>query len=445
MQEKIKQTIQKFELPSKVVVACSGGVDSIVLLEALVRFRPDITVAVAHVNYHIREDADDDADFVRATAADHGLDFYEKVVDLSKETVAVEEKARDIRYAFFKEVAEKAHASGILLAQHKNDQAETVLLQIIRGGAYQQKAGMLAHSGDYYRPFLCLSKEELVTYAKQNGLSWHEDYTNLDPDYTPRNMIRNNVLPALEGINEQAVDHLVQWAKGAQKEQAFLSESVKADLGMFKSDYRRIKEDWWPFFLKELAKEAGLYQLKEEQVDAFCHVLLNDKKPNAAISLTNGYAFTKTYDRVAVRKGPSNPEKSGEKLLKAGQKKARLVLELDQWYFLTDLMLAVQNREQVKATDSVLTLPGDLDGAVILEQADEDSEVPIKGGHKSIRRLLIDQKIPQEVRSETYLLLDRNENVLAVWLGRKHWYKSANWPADRPSGKQCLVWRIEGN
>ncbi|MBS9338978.1 tRNA lysidine(34) synthetase TilS [Fructobacillus sp. M2-14] len=445
MTKTIQQTIEKFDLPSKVVVACSGGLDSTVLLESLVRFRPDLNISVAHVNYHLRTDADADADFVRATAADHGLDFYEKIVDLSNERNGVEEKARDIRYAFFQEVAQKSNAEGIVLAQHKNDQAETILLQIIRGGANQQKAGMHARSGEYYRPFLDLSKAELLAYAKKNKLDWHEDITNLDPDYTPRNKIRNEVLPALEEINGHAVDHLVQWAKGAQKEQAFLSESVKADLAMFKTDYRQIKVDWWPFFLKELAKDAGLYQLKEDQVDAFCHLLENDRKPNGAVALSQGYSFFKSYDRVSVRKSPSNPEKSGKNLLKAGQKKRRLVLELDQWYFLADLMLAVQNKEQVKQSGSVLTLPADLNGPLTIEQADENSEVPIKGGHKSVRRLLIDQKISQEVRSETYLLLDRTENVLAVWLGKERWYKSANWPADRPSGKQCLVWRIEGN
>lgn len=164
------------------LVAVSGGVDSVVLLDMLVKQGRDKLV-VAHFDHGIRSDSADDAQFVKDLAKQHNLPFEMKREELGE--AASEELARSRRYAFLHEMAAK-HGAVIATAHHMNDIAETVAINISRGTGWR---GAAVLASDVYRPLLDKTKKELIEYAQTYGLAWHEDSTNASDKYL-RNRLR---------------------------------------------------------------------------------------------------------------------------------------------------------------------------------------------------------------------------------------------------------------
>jgi tRNA(Ile)-lysidine synthase len=181
-------------LPHELLVAVSGGVDSVALLEALVRTgrRP----VVLHVDHGWRAESRVEMKAVAALAGQHGLAFASTRLRGTKKT---ESAARAARYAFFARAAKKAGLRDLVLAHHADDQVETFLLQLLRGagsGARGMDAAAARGSLILHRPWLAIWKTEIVAYARARKLTWSDDPTNRDPRHR-RNLIRHQLLPAL--------------------------------------------------------------------------------------------------------------------------------------------------------------------------------------------------------------------------------------------------------
>lgn len=215
----------------RLAVAVSGGADSVALLRALVEAAPEIglVLSVAHVHHGIRgADADADAEFVAGLAADHGLAFYRKDVDApaaareNRETL--EEAARNLRYAWFRELLASGVADAVATAHTLDDQAETVLHKLLRGAWTEGLSGIhpvLAQSkGAILRPFLGVRRAEIEAWLSRIGQSWREDATNADTAYT-RNRLRRELLPALAAYNPQICRQLANLATLARDEDAY--------------------------------------------------------------------------------------------------------------------------------------------------------------------------------------------------------------------------------
>ncbi len=182
------------------IAAVSGGVDSVVLLDMLVRANHE--VVVAHVEHGMRDDSLDDARFVRALAEGYGCIYEEKSLNLG--AGASEQKAREARYKFLFDLAKK-HQAVIVTAHHGDDLAETVAINLTRGTGWRGLA-VLNRQG-IYRPLLSYSKNDLYEYAIKNHLEWVEDKTNSDHRYL-RNRIRSRLRPRLTWHNRQALANL---------------------------------------------------------------------------------------------------------------------------------------------------------------------------------------------------------------------------------------------
>lgn len=183
----------------KVFVACSGGVDSVVLLVALKSFCPDLEVL--HVNYSLRGvESDADEQFVRALCLSLGITFHVKKVDtpaiLKASGGNLQEVARNIRYAFFQEQLSKYGESIVALGQHADDQVETFFQHLARKSGVLGMSCMLENYARLVRPLLPFSKNEIIAFAKANSIQWREDQSNHANKYT-RNRIRNILLPHL--------------------------------------------------------------------------------------------------------------------------------------------------------------------------------------------------------------------------------------------------------
>lgn len=199
---KIEREFESFvnsSLADLFFIACSGGVDSMVLLHLAKKYNLDIEIL--HVNYNLRgKDSAADAYFLEQYSSKYKIPISILEVDLKKELELnggnLQNEARRIRYNFFGEKLNNTDKSKLLIAHHQNDQIETFWLQLFRGSGLKGMAGMDKINNKIIRPFLNVSKDELVNYALKNQISWREDQSNSKLNYQ-RNLWRNKYIPFL--------------------------------------------------------------------------------------------------------------------------------------------------------------------------------------------------------------------------------------------------------
>ena len=229
MIERVKKTIAQYGMLTDgqaVVAAVSGGPDSAAMLDCLLRlgYRP----IVVHLHHGLRgREADADETFVRRLAETHRLPIHVKRVDaaaLAREKgVSIEEAGRSARYLFFWEVMERTGCMRTALAHHRDDQAETVLMHMLRGSGPEGLKGMEpVRDGVFIRPMLYVSREDILAYCRGRGLSYREDATNADTDYR-RNRIRHELLPQLTQYNPKIREALCRTAEIMREEDACMA------------------------------------------------------------------------------------------------------------------------------------------------------------------------------------------------------------------------------
>jgi tRNA(Ile)-lysidine synthase len=228
----------------RVCVAVSGGADSVALLRLLLDLRSElgIVLSVAHVNHNLRgADSDADAAFVAALAAEHGLEFHPVSEDVraysGKHSLSLEAAGRRLRDQFFAELLRAGHATCVATAHTADDQAETVLLRLLRGAGPRGVAGILParqarvdagdstaqspRSGEIIRPLLSTRRAQLRDYLRDIAQPWREDASNSDLAFA-RNRVRAELLPLLErNYNPSLVDTLAATAEIARAEEEF--------------------------------------------------------------------------------------------------------------------------------------------------------------------------------------------------------------------------------
>lgn len=188
--------------PGRYVVAVSGGVDSVTLLDLLTHV-PGVQLIVAHYDHGIREDSIEDRKYVSALAKKYGLPFIYDMGRLGP--TASEAKARRARYDFLHHVKKVSQATAIITAHHEDDVLETIILNLLRG-TNRKGLHSLRSTSTIKRPLLKTSKSVLKTYAQDQGLVWHEDSTNSNDTYL-RNHIRLHIMPR---INQESRAKLLQ-------------------------------------------------------------------------------------------------------------------------------------------------------------------------------------------------------------------------------------------
>ncbi|WP_282014723.1 tRNA lysidine(34) synthetase TilS [Marinifilum flexuosum] len=192
-----------FYRDEKVLVAVSGGIDSVVLLHMLLKM--EVNCAIAHCNFHLRGDeSDGDFEFVKNLAKQYNLPFYSKDFDTKtyadSNKLSIEMAARELRYEWFNQILELENYQYIAIGHHADDVAETVLINLVRGTGIHGLTGIKSKLGKIIRPLLPFTRQELEDFAESEGLNYREDSTNRETDYV-RNKIRHQVIPVLEQIN----------------------------------------------------------------------------------------------------------------------------------------------------------------------------------------------------------------------------------------------------
>ncbi len=212
----------------KILLAVSGGIDSVVMLQLF--SNAGIQCAVAHCNFQLRgDDSDGDEKFVQDIARQNNFQFH--VARFNTAEVAVSNKisiqmaARQLRYEWLNKLAEENMYDAVAVAHHANDVAETMLLNLVKGTGLAGMHGIRAVHGKIIRPLLFATKEELVHFAEANGIVWREDASNSAVHYQ-RNLIRNKVMPVLAQINPGLTNAMLQHARLMKGYEAILEKFI---------------------------------------------------------------------------------------------------------------------------------------------------------------------------------------------------------------------------
>ena len=250
LKDEVLKTIKEYNLienGDKIVVGVSGGPDSICLVDILNEIKNDkkinFELAICHINHLIREEAKEDEKFVEEYAKEKNIPFFSKEIDVAslakKQKIGTEEAGRIARYAFFEEILQKINGTKIATAHTKNDNAETVLMNLLRGSGTAGLKGISPiRDNKYIKPLIQISREEIEAYCEKQSLNPRYDKTNSENIYT-RNKVRNILIPLIKKeFNPNIIDTIDRLSTLAKKENEYLEKTTKE-----KYDELLIKEE----------------------------------------------------------------------------------------------------------------------------------------------------------------------------------------------------------
>jgi len=435
-EEQIKAQ-QMIHTNEKVVIGVSGGADSVCLLLLLHMYsktHPCLLHAV-HVNHMIRgKEADSDQAFVEKLCAQLSVPCTTKTVDvplLAKERhESLEEAGRKARYDCLLEIA-KAEGAVIAVAHHKNDNAETILLNLVRGTGIRGLSGMQAvgmmDGIRIIRPLLKNSREEIEAFLTEHGIPFRTDETNLDDGYA-RNAVRLNVMPELSKINERVAEHIAETAAQLSEIEEFLTaETLKS--------YQRVTGDGEAITLsvsemeqlpaailkrvvhKAIADAAGSAKdISSSHInDVICLMRLQSGRK---ISLPYGLTARRQYDEILITEeaeedAPAEPlitiskeELKEEKDFSLpGQKKISFrLVDVDD----SNRAELIRKNLYTKAFDY-----DTIKGTINVGEKVPGDRIFLRNGMKTVKKFFIDEKIPATERKKILLLKD-SESVMWI-------------------------------
>jgi len=441
--QRVKQTVLRHRMlpPGGVVVGVSGGADSVALLHILLQLREELglTLCAAHLNHGIRgEEADQDAAFVENLARAWGVPCIVESVDVpalaKSRGLAIEEAARQARYAFLLEVARQVGAQTVAVAHHADDQAETVLMHFLRGAGLAGMRGILPvsdltklHIGAsddpegepiaLVRPLLELSKDDILAYCRDNGLEFRFDRSNLDQTYF-RNRLRHELLPILETYNPNIREVLRRSAVVAADDYAFFLQQLHRSWDRVLIDegdgwltfdlprWRKLPRSLQRGVLREAIRRLrrGLRNINWIHIENALDVM-NCADAGAA-TLPQGLAATARYGRFYVAEAswsppPDAPQLAGEAV--AVPVPGRVVLPDGRWVVETDVLDATPEEAHRNADPWQAWLDFGVAGAELILRPRQPGEtfapLGMAGRTKRVNEFMINAKIPREWRA----------------------------------------------
>jgi tRNA(Ile)-lysidine synthase len=302
--------------PKRMIVAVSGGPDSVAMLLALHEF-PDrrFDLSVAHVHHHLRDDADEDARFVDDLGRRLGIDVTILHADVAPDRirdVGVEAAAREARYALLESEADRLGADFIATAHTQNDQAETLLMRLVTGSGSSRLRGIAAKRGRIIRPLLNVSRDEIERFLDSRSVTARVDTMNADPRFL-RTRIRHELLPLLESINPRAIETLAESAAQIAEEQREIDSAVAAARAEFAQfDSARVVVDASalgrrPWMLRRLLLE-GIRHLDPDCREVSAEDLRRLARVGARTSITADVSARRDGPAIVLERVPDRVE-----------------------------------------------------------------------------------------------------------------------------------------
>ena len=395
----------------KLVIAFSGGPDSVFLLEMLMQLKEvySLDFVLAHINHLLRgEESDGDEEFVRELGKRLEIPVFIKRADINKISkergIGLEEAGREIRYEFFDEVLEKIDGGKVVLAHNKDDQIETFLFRLIRGTSIEGLEGISWKREKYIRPILDIYKEEIINYLDSNGIAYKVDSTNLEGDYT-RNSIRLELIPFIEKRYNRNF-----------KEKVFsLIEEIRDANNLLKVDWKEYA-DGQTLDEKKLLEEEKFIQKKilthflnsygisvsRNKIETIVNIL--GSGGTKKISLDKSYTLKKEYGKISVEK----TEK------KCGENFGEIELKVPGEVTFGDYLIGAEISETSNGNCEFSTnlKVGDILKVRTRRDGDRIKLVGMKSS-KKLKDIFINEKIPREERERLPIVV-KDDKI--VWI-----------------------------
>ena len=403
MTQKLLQMMQAkgyFNRHKKILVAVSGGADSMSLLHFLYNHQKDLDIqlGIAHVNHKQRQESEHEEAYLHHWAEEHKVPFHYSAFSGKFS----ENAARTFRYEFFKQVMKDYDYSALVTAHHADDQAETIFMRLLRGSRLRHLTGISAirpfGTGQIIRPFLHLTKAQLpVTFH-------FEDRSNTSLAYL-RNRIRLSYLPTLSQENPKIKEHLCLLAEEIGLMEQALGELTKdistTDLSVFQQQSDAVQL----FLLQNYLDSFPDLQLSKGQFNQLISYLR--KNASGKMPLKNGYELVKTQTYFLIRKEASislSPP---------------CLLEFGKSVEFEDYTLTFSEFNDVSNTDAISIWS---DAPIVIRHRKEGDKIDLGSHHKKLRRLFIDNKILEKDRQKA-IVGEQDGHIIFLYVAGRLYLK----------------------
>lgn len=379
------------------VIGVSGGCDSMALLNAL--HQMGYHLLVAHVNYNYRHDSYVDYELVSQFCYDKGIPFYYKEFHADDyEEGNFQDRARTLRYAFYKEIYDLYHCSGLILGHHLDDHLESIYMQLAKHNTVHYlgiKDVNVVSDMNVYRPLMKCYKEDILNYCKENNVPYHDDYTNFETDFE-RDKIRNTVFV---NYTKQQKEELLNRALAHNERIKEQEELVRPYYEQYIQDgmicYYTIPKELRDIFLYLILKDVMVPKLIScSLIEEIKHQIYS-VKPNIQMNLPVNYLFIKEYDNIYIIEENQTKDYS---------------FEFDQFthfgceYF--HLLDKGHMNEGVYLSEE--------DYPITIRNMRNGDSIMTSSGTKKLSRLFINAKVPALKRKTWPVLLNKDGTIVLV-------------------------------
>ena len=375
-----------------IICAISGGADSVALTFAfyLLKDKLGIRLSAAHFNHHLRgEESDRDEQFVREFCDRYDIPLFVGGAEVVAGKKGLEAAARDARYGFLRNLDGK-----IATAHTADDNAETVLLHLIRGTGLKGLGGIRPVNGNVIRPMLEVTRQDVETFCDEWCLRYITDSSN-HSDAFLRNRIRHQVMPLLKQENPRLAENVSAMAQRLRQDEDYLSRSAAetTDVEALKAMHPALRSRALERFLKEcgVREPEGIHIARAEE-------LLHSKNPSAKAEFPGGITVSRQYDRLVK--------------LDTGEISGPVVLTCPGEVIWNGYRITVEPADQIRNTADTFTV--NPEGELTVRSRLSGDEIRLSGGTKSLKKLFIDKKIPAAMRLQIPVFADE-AGILGVY------------------------------
>ena len=396
---------------ASIVVACSGGPDSMCLLDLVTKLKDELNlnIIVAHVNHKLRSESEEEAKMVENYAKENNITFELLEITDYINGNFTEEDARKRRYNFFNEIIKKYQASALLTAHHGDDLIETILMRLTRGSNLSGYIGIkeISQNENYktLRPLLSVTKDEIINYLKENNVPYRLDKTNEELKHT-RNRYRHIVLPFLKKENPKVHEKYLKFSKELIEYDNFVNTYIKDNkfivdnsivINKVSSEIDFIKRKCLELLVKDIQRK-DYFDVSDEQMNNLMKLY---NQSNKTIDLNNNYMGVNSYGKIYIKK-------------KENKVLDEIVLDkdikLEDYIFYYNSQDGDNSNSCIYLNTSEITLPLKIRGVL----PGDKMKIKNLNGSKKISDIFIDSKVPKDKRSTYPILVDSKNTVLWV-------------------------------
>ena len=382
MLSKLRAFVKEQKLVSPgdhIICAVSGGADSMALLWAMYLLKEEwqLQLSAVHFNHHLQPvEPDEDEQFVRSFCEGYGIPLYVGSAHVTAGERGLEAAARDARYAYFAALPGK-----IATAHTADDNAETVLMHLVRGTGLKGLGGIAPKRGQLIRPLLSITRSEILEFLEEYALPHREDSMN-GTDFCLRNRLRHHVVPLLKAENPKFAENVSAAALRLRQDEQTLCSLAERHGEISISALRDESHAVRTRVLERFLKENGVKEPEAQHIRLAESLVFSDN-PSAKGNFPDGITITRNYDTLEVLTGPQ-PE----------------------------LRLVCTGADEIINTPEIFTV--NAVGRIYIRSRQPGDSIRLSGGTKSLKKLFIDRKIPAGTRAQIPVVCD-DKGILGVY------------------------------